>query len=155
LRDLSLRRHHAILGVDCRGRGWAAWVVRRSPSNSRIKPARGEDNQVESRPEPKPARPLTWSLAMIETLQVAVIAVIAVIPVSQVVPAQNPKPAVFKGPPPRFLTVLSVDPAKGEVLFDVEVVALPAHDQPNVLRYPGGEQRLTLGTKPGSVHYAD
>jgi hypothetical protein len=58
-------------------------------------------------------------------------ALLAVALVSQVVLAQE-KPAAAKGPPPRFISVKSVDEAKGEVVFDVQVVAQkrprPAND---------------------------
>jgi len=36
----------------------------------------------------------------------------------------------------------------------VQVVAQDARDQPTVLVFPGGEQRMTLGTKPRYVHLA-
>jgi hypothetical protein len=37
---------------------------------------------------------------------------------------------VPKGPPPRFITVTSVDQAKGEVIFDIQVVAQNATTSP-------------------------
>jgi hypothetical protein len=82
------------------------------------------------------------------------ITVLAFMLMAQVVLSQN-KTAVSKSPPPRFLTVATVNQAKGQVVFDVQVVAQHVHDQPTVLVYPDGEQRLTLGTKPTYVHLAE
>jgi hypothetical protein len=65
------------------------------------------------------------------------------------------KPAAPKGPPPRFITVRSVDLPKERVVFDVQVVAQNALDQPTLLVYADGHQRLTLGTKPTHVHLAE
>jgi hypothetical protein len=65
------------------------------------------------------------------------------------------KPAAPKGPPPRFITVMSVDQAKGEVLFDVQVVAQNVLDQPTILVDPSGNKRLTLGTRPSYVHLGE
>ena len=65
------------------------------------------------------------------------------------------RPAAPKGPPPRFLTVQRVDPAKGEVVFDLQIAAQGVLDQPTLLVYPDGYKRLTLGTKPLYVHPAE
>lgn len=70
---------------------------------------------------------------------------------SQIVFAQD-KPGAPKGPPPRFITVERIDQVKGEVIFDVQVVSQNVLDEPTVLVDPGGDQRLTLGTKPPYVH---
>jgi subtilisin family serine protease len=74
--------------------------------------------------------------------------------VSQIVLAQD-KPAAPKRPPPRFITVRSVDQAKGEVIFDVQVVAQMFDDQPTLLVYPDDHKRLTLETKPTHVYFGD
>ena len=54
------------------------------------------------------------------------VALAAVALVSQAVLAQDTTTAAPKGPPPRLITVRSVDGAKGEVIFDVQVVS-PDH----------------------------
>lgn len=79
---------------------------------------------------------------------------------SQVVRAED-QSAAPKGPPPRFISVRSVDAAKGQVVFDVQVVAQNPLDQLTVLVYPDGHQRLTLasnltlGWKPTHVYLGE
>ena len=82
------------------------------------------------------------------------VALLTVALMSHVVPTQD-KPTAPKGPPPRFITVTSVDQAKGEVVFDVQVVAQNVLDEPTILVYPSGDKRLTLGTKPSYVHLGE
>jgi hypothetical protein len=82
------------------------------------------------------------------------VALLAVTLLSQVVRAQDTL-AAPKGPPPRFVAVASLDRAKGEVVFDVQFVAQRVDDQLTVLVYPGGDERLTLGTKPSYVHLGE
>jgi hypothetical protein len=48
-----------------------------------------------------------------------------------------------------------VDRAKGEVVFDVQVVAQNVLDAPTLLIYPDGHKRLTLGTKPTHIHLGE
>jgi hypothetical protein len=59
-----------------------------------------------------------------------------------------------QGPPPRFLTVRSVDQVKGEVIFDIQIVVQSVLDQLTLLVYPDGYQRQSLGTKPTYAHPA-
>jgi hypothetical protein len=82
------------------------------------------------------------------------VALLIVALASQAVHAQD-RPTASKGPPPRFLTVKSTDQAKGEVIFDVQIVAQHVLDHPTVLVYPDGYQQLTLGTKPSYIHPAE
>jgi hypothetical protein len=79
---------------------------------------------------------------------------LAVALVSQVVLAQD-KPTAPKGPPPRFITVGRVDPAKGLVVFDIQVVEQNTLDQPTILEYPDGYRRMTLGTKPTHIYLGE
>jgi hypothetical protein len=77
------------------------------------------------------------------------VALLAVALVSQVVLAED-KPAP-KGPPPRFITVRSVDQAKGNVVFEVQVLAQMFDEQTTVLVFPDGHEQMTLGRKPTYV----
>ena len=79
---------------------------------------------------------------------------LATVLLSQVVLVHD-KPAVPKGPPPRFITVMSVDQAKGEVVFDVSVVDIHVSDELTVLVYPDGHRRQTVGTKPSYIHLGE
>ena len=65
-----------------------------------------------------------------------------------------------QGPPPRFITVRSLEQAKGEVIFDVQIVVVDPSHQPTILVYPSGSRRLTLlsfgkPTKPSYVRPAE
>jgi hypothetical protein len=55
---------------------------------------------------------------------------------------------VPKGPAPRFIIPISVNEAKGEVLFWVQVVAQGPLDRLAILEDRDGNQRHTLGSKP-------
>jgi len=76
-----------------------------------------------------------------------------VLAMSQTVYAQQPEAP--KGPPPRFIRVVKVDPAKRHVVFDVQVVEQTVFDDPTILEYPGGDRRLTLGSKPSYVYLGE
>lgn len=75
------------------------------------------------------------------------LALLGVALVSQVVGAQD-KRAAPKGPPPRFITVASVDAVRGKVVFDVPVVDGHSLTGFRVLQYPDGSERYNLGGKP-------
>jgi len=81
-------------------------------------------------------------------------ALLAVALVSQVVLAHD-KPPDPNAPPPRFITVRSVDQAKGEVVFDVQVLVQRSDVQLTLLVFPDGHKQETLGTKPAYIYLGE
>jgi hypothetical protein len=81
-------------------------------------------------------------------------ALLAVALVCQVVRAQD-KSSAPKTPPPRFITLRTVDQAKGEVVFDVQVVAQMFDERTTLLVFPDGHKQMTLGRKPAYVQLGE
>ena len=55
------------------------------------------------------------------------------------------------GPAPRFVKVLHVNEAKGEVLFRVQVVSQGPGERPVLLMDREGNKRMSLGSKPSFI----